>query len=292
MKITKSQLKQIITEEMEYMRLVEEVTQDATEKQEELQRGALAVKDAFLRAGPEKVKDIFVEFFESQGFKDPCDFAKKNEAQLRQEFKTMVKAQEAVVQNQEIKERISAWGSMIAMGGALPITGSLVLRLYNGLGNLGQAALEKGSFGLLGGEEVAQTFMNLDADQWFKFGAIMVIMGLLIKIYRYMLSPGIACTLKDFGIGLFKVGREALGFILRFVGNLLVAFSGWIRSLWSRSRGSAEETEETPTDAGPWQPVTEGYKYSTSISLLKEWKLINSAVSDSLNHLQTTGVLG
>ena len=130
--------------------------------------------------------------------------------------------------------------------------------------------------------------MNLDADQWFKFGAIMVIMGLLIKIYRYMLSPGFACTLKDFGIGLFKVGRAALGLILRFVGNLLGSFARWIRSLWSRSRDPAEET---PTDAGPWQPVTEGYKYSTSISLLKEWKLINSAVSDSLNHLQTTGVL-
>ena len=141
MKITKSQLKQIITEEMEYVRLVEEVVQDATEKQEALQRGALAVKDAFLRAGPEKLQEIFVGFLESQGFKDPCDFVEKNEAQLQQEFDTMKAAQEAVVQNQEIKERISAWGSMIAMGGALPITWSLVLRLYNGLGNLGQAAL-------------------------------------------------------------------------------------------------------------------------------------------------------
>ena len=107
-------------------------------------------------------------------------------------------------------------------------------------------------------------------------------------LYKYLLSSGVACTLGRFLVDAFKVLKLAVTFAARVVGNLLGAFGRWIRSLWSRSRDPAEET---PTDAGPWQPVTEGYKYSTSISLLKEWKLINSAVSDSLNHLQITGVL-
>lgn len=286
MKITKSQLKQIITEEMEYVRLIEEVEQDATEKYAALERGMEIAKEAFTNAGPEKVKEVFKTAIENQGFIDPCVYVKKNEAQLRKEFETMQAAQEAVIRKQEILERVTNWGKIMGTLSVAPFAMGLVQGLYDLVVVGASDMVARLPFVDSGLDPAAVA--GLGTDQWLLMGKLMFLTGILLMIYRYLLGSGLACTIKDFLVDVSKVVKVAVAFAARVVGNLLGAFGRWIRSLWSRSRGS---TEETPTDAGPWQPVTEGYKYSTSISLLKEWKLINSAVSDSLNHLQTTGVL-
>ena len=156
----------------------------------------------------------------------------------------------------EIYDRVGRFGKLITALGA----GSYALRFISNLGTGLSSPIRSVAHSLpFVGDYIDApeqvTTLGLNAAQWGSLGQILVIVGIVIMIYKWLLKSGIACSAKELIVGIGKVVASGLKTAWDGVTSLARGLMSWVKSLVSKGRDPGMEGEH----------------------VLQEWRRVNMA---------------
>ena len=313
MKITKQRLEEIIKEELqkEQNTLLEVdgvAPEEAKKAVENVESFPEQVQQA-LRQGAEEAKSFFTaknllaaleKTAAHAGYSDPCDLVKKDPKRVQDELAKMEEMTAVLTSSDDALENLNRFNKIL-IGGAVP-TGLATAVSWSKY-SIAMAAgmpiaaasqfVSTVTFGLAGGGTTAagvktaaiagSTVLGLALPTWQMIGFLIMLMGIITYIYKWLLRSGYAgkmCTMKNLAVELTLLPLKGAAWAYESViAPVLKLIFDWAKSLVLKIKNWSQKKESwSRTSSMPLLETSHGQTaYNEAIDAIRQLNSLNKA---------------